>query len=164
MSKAIATTASIAMFTFIAVAPMTAQAAGFAVVEQNASRLGTAYAGGAAEASDASVVHSNPAGMTHLEGRQFSISGVAFLPKIEFSNAGSLSAAGTSLTGDNGGNAAKTSVVPNLYFVDTLNNGMKYGLSVNVLGLPCAPIWRTPEAIALVGPRYFGLDVDYRPF
>lgn len=130
MSKAIATTASIAMFTFIAVAPMTAQAAGFAVVEQNASRLGTAYAGGAAEASDASVVHSNPAGMTHLEGRQFSISGVAFLPKIEFSNAGSLSAAGTPLTGDNGGNAAKTSVVPNLYFVDTLNNGMKYGLSV----------------------------------
>ena len=41
---------------------------------------------------------------------------------------------------------------------------VKFGLSVNVLGLPCAPIWRTPEAIALVGPRYFGLDVDYRPF
>lgn len=40
---------------------------------------------------------------------------------------------------------------------------VKYGLSVHVLGLPCAPIWRTPEAIALVGPRYFGLDVDYHP-
>jgi len=40
---------------------------------------------------------------------------------------------------------------------------VKYGLSVNVLGLPCAPIWRTPAALELVGPRYFGLDVDYRP-
>ena len=40
---------------------------------------------------------------------------------------------------------------------------VKYGLSLNVLGLPCAPIWRTPAAIELVGPRYFGLDVDYRP-
>lgn len=40
---------------------------------------------------------------------------------------------------------------------------IKYGLAVNVLGLPCAPIWRTPAALDLVGPRYFGLDVDYRP-
>jgi DUF917 family protein len=40
---------------------------------------------------------------------------------------------------------------------------VKYGLAVNVLGLPCAPIWRTKEALDLVGPRYFGLDVDYRP-
>ena len=24
---------------------------------------------------------------------------------------------------------------------------VKYGLSLNVLGLPCAPIWRTPAAI-----------------
>lgn len=40
---------------------------------------------------------------------------------------------------------------------------VKYGLAVNVLGLPCAPIWRSPEALELVGPRYFGLDVDYRP-
>jgi hypothetical protein len=40
---------------------------------------------------------------------------------------------------------------------------VKYGLAVNVLGLPCAPIWRTPAAIELVGPRYFGLDIDYRP-
>ena len=40
---------------------------------------------------------------------------------------------------------------------------VKYGLAINVLGLPCAPIWRTPAALDLVGPRYFGLDLDYRP-
>ena len=40
---------------------------------------------------------------------------------------------------------------------------VKYGLPLNVLGLPCAPIWRGPDALKLVGPRYFGLEVDYKP-
>ena len=40
---------------------------------------------------------------------------------------------------------------------------IKYGLSVNVLGLPCDPLWRTKEAIELVGPRYFKYDFDYKP-
>lgn len=41
--------------------------------------------------------------------------------------------------------------------------GMKYGARVIVVGLPCAPQWRTPEGLELVGPRYFGYDVDYIP-
>ncbi len=40
---------------------------------------------------------------------------------------------------------------------------VKYGLAVNVLGLPCDPIWHRPEALELVGPRYFGLDLDFSP-
>ncbi len=40
---------------------------------------------------------------------------------------------------------------------------VKYGLPVNVLGLPCDPIWQSPEALKLVGPRYFKLDFDYKP-
>lgn len=40
---------------------------------------------------------------------------------------------------------------------------VKYGLSVNVLGLPCDPIWRTDAGLELVGPGYFGIDVDYVP-
>ena len=40
---------------------------------------------------------------------------------------------------------------------------LKYGLRVNVIGIPCHEKWRTPEAIRLVGPRYFGYDVDYVP-
>ena len=123
-------TAQAVMASLMVATPAIVNAAGFAVVEQNGSRLGTAYAGGAAEASDASVLLSNPAGMVHLVGRQLSISGVAFLPKIEFTNDNSMSAAGTPMSGANGGNAAKTSFIPNLYFVDSLGNGMKYGLSV----------------------------------
>jgi hypothetical protein len=41
--------------------------------------------------------------------------------------------------------------------------GLRYGFRVVVLGIPCSPKWRTPEGLALVGPRYFGYDVDYIP-
>ena len=41
-----------------------AQAAGFALIEQSASGMGNAYAGGAAIAEDASTIFFNPAGMT----------------------------------------------------------------------------------------------------
>lgn len=41
--------------------------------------------------------------------------------------------------------------------------GLRYGFRVVVLGLPCTPMWRTPEGLALVGPRYFGYDIEYVP-
>jgi DUF917 family protein len=40
---------------------------------------------------------------------------------------------------------------------------LKYGLRVAVIGIPCHPQWRTPAGLALVGPRYFGYEIDYRP-
>jgi len=40
---------------------------------------------------------------------------------------------------------------------------IKYGLAVNVLGLPCDPIWRSEKALDIIGPRYFKYDIDYQP-
>jgi DUF917 family protein len=40
---------------------------------------------------------------------------------------------------------------------------MRYGYRVAVIGIPCSEKWRTPEGLKLVGPRYFGYDVDYVP-
>lgn len=40
---------------------------------------------------------------------------------------------------------------------------LRYGFRVAVIGIPCDPKWRTPEGIALAGPRYFGYDIDYVP-
>jgi hypothetical protein len=31
------------------------------------------------------------------------------------------------------------------------------------LGIPCTPKWRTPAGLDLVGPRYFGYEIDYVP-
>jgi len=40
---------------------------------------------------------------------------------------------------------------------------MRYGNRVTVLGIPTDPRWTTPAGLRLVGPRYFGYDLDYRP-
>ena len=32
-----------------------------------------------------------------------------------------------------------------------------------VIGAPCVPDWRTEAGLALVGPRYFGYDIDFVP-
>lgn len=40
---------------------------------------------------------------------------------------------------------------------------LRYGFRVSIVGLPCDPRWRTAEGLAVVGPRYFGYDVDYVP-
>jgi DUF917 family protein len=40
---------------------------------------------------------------------------------------------------------------------------LKYGLRVIVVGIPCDEKWRTNEALRVVGPRYFGYDIDYVP-
>jgi DUF917 family protein len=40
---------------------------------------------------------------------------------------------------------------------------LRYGFRVVVVGMPCAPRWRTDVGIAMVGPRVFGYDVEYKP-
>lgn len=41
--------------------------------------------------------------------------------------------------------------------------GMRYGLRVTAIAVPCDPRWRTEAGLALTGPRYFGYETDYRP-
>jgi DUF917 family protein len=41
--------------------------------------------------------------------------------------------------------------------------GLKYGLRVTVIGIPCHREWRKPAGIALAGPHHFGYDVPYQP-
>jgi hypothetical protein len=40
---------------------------------------------------------------------------------------------------------------------------LRYGHRVAVVGVPSAPQWRTDNGLELVGPRYFGYDVEFRP-
>jgi len=59
---------------------------------------------------------------------------------------------------------------PDLITLVTLEDGepigtesLRYGLRVAVLALPAPKELKTPEALAVVGPRAFGYDVDFRP-
>ncbi|MCL6560731.1 MAG: DUF917 domain-containing protein, partial [Firmicutes bacterium] len=40
---------------------------------------------------------------------------------------------------------------------------LRYGQRIVLIGMPCAPVWHRPECLELVGPRYFGYDIDYKP-
>lgn len=41
---------------------------------------------------------------------------------------------------------------------------LRYGQRVSVVALPADPIMTSSEGLAVVGPRAFGFDFDYRPF
>lgn len=106
-------------------------AGGFALSEMSAASLGNAHAGGAALAEDASTIYYNPAGLTRMSGRQFTISASAIRPSAEFENRGSVSAAGTPLAGGNGGDAGSWSGVPALFYAMDLASGLRFGLGVH---------------------------------
>ncbi len=40
---------------------------------------------------------------------------------------------------------------------------LRYGQRVSVIALPCDPVWRSDDALAVVGPRTFAYDIDYVP-
>jgi len=42
------------------------------------------------------------------------------------------------------------------------SESLRYGLKVELIALPAPAIWQTPAGLALVGPRYFGYNVDYQ--
>ena len=66
--------------------PLAAHAAGFALIEQSASGMGNAFAGGGAVAEDASTIYFNPAGMTYIEGTQLVGALHLIKPTVEFNN------------------------------------------------------------------------------
>lgn len=100
------------------------QAAGFALVEQNASGLGNAYAGQAASAQDASTIFFNPAGMTLLPDRQLVVAGHLIKPQAEFSGS-------SNIGGGNGGDAGGLAIVPNGYFAYRLTPDVHVGVGMN---------------------------------
>jgi len=105
-------------------------ASGFALIEQSASGMGNAFAGGAASAEDASTIFFNPAGMSQVRGRQVVVALHAIKPSAKFSDTGSTAAAGQAL-GGNGGDAGSLAFVPNFYYVMEVNSQTKFGLGIN---------------------------------
>ncbi len=105
-----------------------ASAAGFQLLEQNASGVGNAYAGSAAVAENASTIFYNPAGMTQLKDREYSTGLVAVATSFKFNDTGSSVGflTGTGTGGDGGG----WGFVPNAYMSWALNKDLYVGLGV----------------------------------
>lgn len=111
-----------------------ASAAAFQLMEQNASGIGVSYAGSAAVAENASTIFYNPAGMTQLNGFQFSGGVVGVNPNFKFKNDGSsgtgvgAAITGLSTAGDAGGGF---SAIPNAYFSAQLAKDWYVGLGIS---------------------------------
>lgn len=87
-------------------------AAGFQLLEQNASGIGNAYAGSAAVAENASTIFFNPAGMTELQARELSVGMSLVRPVFEYKDKGSTATGPFRGDGDDAGSWA---ALPNGY-------------------------------------------------
>lgn len=108
-----------------------ASAAGFQLLEQNASGIGNAYAGSAAVADNASTIYFNPAGMTQLQAREVSFGGSLVKTSFDFTDNGS--SVGTLAGSGNGSDGGSLGFIPNAYMSWALNKDVYIGLG---LGAP----------------------------
>ena len=108
----------------------TSMASGFALIEQSASQMGNAFAGGSAFANDASTIFFNPAGMTRLQTQV--VAGVHLVKPSARFDGNATDPAGSPVSGGNGGDAGGNGVVPNLYFSTPLGDGLFAGIGINV--------------------------------
>ena len=163
-----------------------ASASGFAIMEQNASGMGNAYAGSAAVAENASTIWYNPAGMTKLQAREVSMGVSLVNTSFEFNDSGSsvgaLGAAG------NGGDAGGLGVIPNAYlswqvaqdWYVGLGIGAPFGLKteyntpwlgsahsnsfdIKTMNINPSVAWRANEWLSLgAGFSWQKMDAEYR--
>lgn len=114
-----------------AIASGGAMASGYHFGSQSASAQGTANAN-AAEASDASVLFYNPAGMTRLDGTHASGVLNIVVPSTKYEDQGSFTATSLPIGGGNTKKFVKTTAVPHGYLTHKLSNDLSVGMAVFV--------------------------------
>ena len=145
-----------------------AQASGFAVRENSAEALGTAFAGGASSATYLSTIFNNPAGMTQFSGERAQVDGSVIIPHAQFKGSASESGCATCaglvfpISGGATFDAESAALVPALYGLYSITPDLKAGLAItSPFGLS------TQYANDWVG-RYFGItsklaSIDINP-
>ncbi|MEE9100611.1 MULTISPECIES: outer membrane protein transport protein [Pseudomonas] len=110
----------------ISAASAQALANGIAINEQSASGAGTAYAGRASSALDASTIYGNPAGMSKLKRTEIS-GGLAIVDAKD-----DISQAHSAATGTNKGDSVPLAAVPFGYIATPLDDKVSVGLGIYV--------------------------------
>lgn len=115
----------------LAAGSLPAVAGGFGITTQSGSGTGNAFAGGAAVADDASVVWSNPAGMTALPAGKHITGALHFVkPSFKFGNTGSTGSFAPAGTGD-GGDGGGWNYIPNGFFAMDITPALRFGVALN---------------------------------
>ena len=134
MGKAKSIAAAICTVGLVAL-PSGVVAGGFALYEQSVKGLGNAFAGSAAVAEDAATLFFNPAGMTRLHGSELDAAGNLIIPSLSFQDRGShlnRAVGGAPITATADGDGAELALIPNLYYVHSYDDRLKFGAGLNV--------------------------------
>lgn len=124
------TTLSIAVFA--AISSLNVQAEGYKLFEQSVSSMGNGYAGRGAQITDATLVYSNPAALTELDGAQFS-GGVSIInAQTNYRNMQAQSANGQAVAGRAEGHNTLTEAVPFLFYADQYSEQLSWGIGFYV--------------------------------
>ena len=119
----------IAVCAIFVVFPFTsATGGGLYLNEFGTTAMGTAGAGSAAYADDASTAFHNPAGMTRIDGRQFSAGAGLIMGKVQFDPD-----TDTPITGGNGGDAVSLAPIAGSHYVHSVSDRFKLGLSAGAI-------------------------------
>ena len=122
----------------LAMVNVPAHAAGLWLYEQGTPDVGTASAGMAARAQDAATAFANPAGMTQLQGSQLMVGVQPIYTNIESD------VEVATYGGGDGGNAGGFVPSGGLFYVHSLSQDLKVGLSAGSylgLGVDFADDW-----------------------
>ena len=140
-----------------------AHASGFAIRENSAEALGTAFAGNASSATFLSTIFNNPAGMTQFTGDRAQVDASLILPSARFEGTATQTCAfcgpgpgpGTFTTvGVGSGNGGQAAFVPAAYILHSFSDDLKFGVALTVpfgLSIKYPSDW--------VG-RYFGIKSE----
>ncbi|OUR67119.1 hypothetical protein A9Q73_06070 [Bermanella sp. 47_1433_sub80_T6] len=119
-----------------ALTPALTMASGYKLNEQSAAGMGTAHAGRAAMAEDASVIFYNPAAMTELARAQITAGFTYIKGNGEFTG-NAVNAAQGGMTGaddtdpySDGGNYLGEAFIPFVYYVRPINEKLSLGLGI----------------------------------
>ena len=124
------TAVSVAVFS--ALISLSAQAEGYKLFEQSVSSMGNAYAGRGAQVTDASLVYSNPAALTQLDGAQLSGGLNLISAKTNYRNATAQSANGQSVVGRSEGANSLNELVPFVFYSDKVSEQLSWGIGFYV--------------------------------
>ena len=127
------TSSALMLGTALCVSPL-AHAAGFSLLEQTGSGVGTSYAGAAASPDDASVMFFNPAGLALLPSRQVAVAAHGIDLETKFHDKGStlpLAGLGALPTGATHDDAGDIIPLGNAYLAWPFSDRMAFGFAVN---------------------------------
>ncbi len=123
---------AIAVSMFALLGTSLAQAEGYKLYEQSVSSMANAYAGRGAQITDASLVYSNPAAISQLQGAQLSSGLNLIKADTDYRNASAKSAGGLAVVGRSQGENSLLEAVPFVFYSDKLSDKFNYGVGFYV--------------------------------